>query len=69
MSLNKSQLKQEIAAIMEDMKNREEDAIDEFSTRMADAIDQYVKGIQINYTTGLANQGGPVTGVLQHTVS
>lgn len=68
MALNKSQLNQEIKQLMTDMKNREEDSIEEFAERLSNSIDNYVKGIKIVYTTGLANQGGAVTGSFTHTV-
>lgn len=69
MALNKIQLKNEIKQILTDMENRTEDSKDEFATRLSDAIDAYVKGIQITYTTGLVATTYPVTGVFNYTVS
>lgn len=69
MALNKIALKTEIKSILDDMKERNEDATDEFATRLSDAIDDYVKGIQITYTTGLTASTFPVVGVFQYTVS
>ena len=62
--LNKNTLKTTIKTLLTDMESRTTDAKDEFSTRLADAIDSYVKGATINYQSGLLTppQGGAVTG-------
>ncbi len=69
MALNKVQLATEIKSILEDMETRTEDAKLEFATRLADAIDGYVKQMQITYTAGLATSTGPVTGVFNYVLS
>lgn len=39
------------------------------ATTMANAINTFVTGAQINYVSGLANSGGPVTGVFVGSLS
>ena len=41
MALNKTALKTEIIGIMADMLQRENTSIEEFATRLSDAIDDY----------------------------
>lgn len=62
--LNKPQLKAGIKNLMTEMRTRTENADDEFATRLADLIDEYVKSATITYTSGLIAppNGGPVTG-------
>lgn len=62
MALDKSKLKSDIKSILTDMMNREQNSFDEFADRLATAIDGYVKKAEIEYVSGLANNGGPVTG-------
>ena len=69
MALNPLALKAEIKDIMDDMKTRNEDASDEFAERLANAIHDYVLGIQITYIAGLMAGSVPVTGVFQNQVS
>lgn len=69
MALNKAQLALEIKSILEDMEQRTEDAKTEFANRLADAIDGYVKQMQITYTAGLSTTTGPVTGVFNYVLS
>ncbi|MDM1548702.1 hypothetical protein HX096_12645 [Empedobacter falsenii] len=66
MPLNKTNLKNNIIAIMQDMMKREETSIDEFAERLATAIDEYVKDAEIVYTAGLTSAtGGVVTGTFE----
>jgi len=66
MALNKTALKTEIIGIMADMLQRENTSIEEFATRLSDAIDDYVKEADIIYTTGLTSAtGGVVTGTFE----
>ena len=66
MALNKTALKTEIIGIMTDMLQRENTSIEEFATRLSDAIDDYVKEADIIYTTGLTSAtGGVVTGTFE----
>lgn len=62
MALNKADLKTKIAAIMTDMMERENTSIDEFATRLSNAIDIYVKEATVVYTNGLIAPSGAVTG-------
>jgi hypothetical protein len=63
MALNKADLKNAIIQIMTDMLSRETDSIDEFATRLSDAIDDYVKTATIVYQAGLTAPNGAVTGM------
>lgn len=63
MPLNKTDLNNEIASILQDMLQRENTSIDEFANRLSSAIDNYVKDADIIYEGGLTNAGGAVTGI------
>ena len=63
MALDKQQLKGDIKELVEDMLQREETSIEEFSTRLSNVIDTYVKSATIVYTSGLTAPNGPVIGV------
>jgi hypothetical protein len=53
MPLNKDQLKTEIAGIMTDMLNRDNSSsIEEFATRLSNAIDAFVKSGDGKYQIG-----------------
>jgi hypothetical protein len=65
MSLNKGNLKAEIKNIITEMRARTENSDDEFSDRLATAIDNYVKNATIVYQTGLTAPNGPVLGTFQ----
>lgn len=69
MALNKAALKTKVVEILTDMLTREEDSIEEFATRLTDAIEDYVKDAKINYTTGLVAGSNPVTGVFNGSLS
>lgn len=67
--LNKSTLKSEIKAAFQDQKDKTENpeaALDDLATKIADAIDSYIKGATIVatpanvVTAALSNGGGPV---------
>lgn len=62
MALNKTQLKNDIVAIMVEMRTRTENADEEFADRLSTAIDDYVKEATIVYKRGLTAPQGPVTG-------
>jgi hypothetical protein len=62
MALNKADLKTKIEAIMTDMMEREDTSIDEFATRLSNAIDAYVKEATVVYSSGLIAPNGAVTG-------
>lgn len=65
MALDKGKLKNDIKSILTDMMERETNSFDEFADRMATAIDSYTKQAEIIYVSGLANNGGPVTGTFK----
>ena len=69
MSLNKTNLKNDISEIMTDMMERKDTSIDEFATRLSDAIDVYVKEASISYTSGLVAPNGSVTGTFEGNLS
>jgi hypothetical protein len=62
MGLDKTNLKNDIVSIMSDMMQRENTSIDEFATRLSDAIDSYVKQASVVYTSGLVAPNGNVVG-------
>ncbi|TWI22204.1 hypothetical protein [Sphingobacterium siyangense] len=62
MALNKQELKSGIVSIVRDMQKRDADSVEEFAERLAGAIDTYVKGAKITYTSGLVAPNGAVTG-------
>lgn len=55
--LNKVVLKQEIKTLMMDMRTREENADEEYADRLATAIDNFVKGAQVNTGIPVATTG------------
>ena len=72
MALNKSALQTGIKNAFKSMKEGdgdEEQALDLFCTKLAEAVDTYVKTAQINYTTGLTAPNGAVTGVFNGNLS
>jgi hypothetical protein len=62
MPLNKAQLEAKFIQILSDPKT--ESNVATVSAALADAVDEYVKGALIVYTSGLVapSGGGPVTG-------
>lgn len=62
MALNKTQLKNGIKQLMQDMMQRDQASIDEFAERLATLIDNYVKEATIVYESGLQSPHGPVVG-------
>lgn len=68
MALDKSKLEGNIKQLLEDMMGREQNSFTEFATRLATAIDSYVKQGEIEYLGGLANSGGAVTGTIQGNI-
>ncbi|HJT74630.1 MAG TPA: hypothetical protein VJ720_11440 [Chitinophaga sp.] len=74
MPLNKSGLEQSIKSAFKSMKDAggdEEQGLNQLCSKLAEAVDTYVKTATINYTTGLttAAGGGPVTGVFNGNLS
>ncbi|MEY4902577.1 MAG: hypothetical protein RLZZ292_392 [Bacteroidota bacterium] len=51
MALNKQAFKTNIVALLTEMLTKEENSIEEFATRLTDAIDAFVKTGTVNITT------------------
>lgn len=72
MPTSKTRLSARIEAIMDDYDNITPQELPlkrkDFADKMADAIVDEIKELQISYTSGLANGAGPVTGQIIHTV-
>ncbi|MDN3671699.1 hypothetical protein QWY99_01285 [Flavobacterium branchiarum] len=68
MGLNKGVLKDAIKAILTDMLTKEDNSIEEFATRLSDAVDAFVKTGAVSVTvttTGTAtNHTGSGTGTI-----
>ncbi len=62
MALNKIGLKNAIKTLLDDMKTKEEDASEEFATRLSDAIDTYVKTGSVTVAPGIALLAGAYPG-------
>lgn len=77
MALNKAALKTGIKQLMDDMLTREQNANDEFATRLSDLIDTYVKsgtvtvqpGITVSTTGTAAAQTGATTSTGTGTIN
>jgi len=72
MALNKEKLKSQIKSVLTELKQRESDperAADEFAEALSGAIEEYIKGMEITYISGLITSAGPVTGVFQNQLS
>ncbi len=65
MALDKSKLKNDISSIMTEMLKREENSVEEFASRLANAIDAYVKDAEIVYIAGLTASSFPVVGTFE----
>ena len=72
MALNTPQLASAIVDAMKLQLPNPDDAqqaeMNAFASAIASAIENYVKSLQVIYTTGLVAPNGPVTGVLTHTI-
>ena len=79
MALNKAKLKQGIKAAFVEARSEEKnpDAVfDAIANKISDAIDEYVKGLQITYNPAALPAGPaliagpyPVTGLFKYTLS
>ncbi|UPK68133.1 hypothetical protein [Chitinophaga filiformis] len=73
MPLNKNALEQSIKSAFKNMKDGngdEEQALNTLCSKLAEAVDAFVKTAQINYVTGLGTpSGGPVSGTFQGNLS
>lgn len=66
MALNKTTLEAAIKNAFKSMKDAggdEEQGLNTFCSKLAEAMDAYVKSAQIVYTSGLTAPNGPVSGV------
>lgn len=73
MALNKTQLKQQLKELQQDMKIREDDSMEHYAEQLATIIDNYVKTALVSTTvTGAcATPAGPgtITGTGTGTLS
>lgn len=69
MALDKATLKNEIKSLMQDMLQKEQSSIDEFATRLSDAVDTYVKTATVSTTVTGTCSTGPITGTGTGTLS
>ncbi len=60
MALDKTALKNGIQALMADMRTRDENADEEYATRLSELIDAYVKSGDGVYQTGRLQAGANV---------
>lgn len=70
--LNKEDLRFKIEIALLDQRSNTDNpeaAAQDLSTKNAEAIDEYVKGMMITYTTGLIAGPYPVTGTFNFTIS
>ena len=68
MALNKTALKTTIILILTEMLAKEETSIDEFATRLSDAIDVFVKTGVVNVTVSTAGTATAQTGTGTGTI-
>lgn len=54
---------------MQDMLQKEQSSIDEFATRLSDAVDTYVKTATVSTTVTGTCSTGPITGTGTGTLS
>lgn len=69
MALNKAALKTEIKAILTDMLTKETNSIEEFATRLSDAIDVFVKSGAVSVTVATTGTATSHTGTGTGTIS
>jgi hypothetical protein len=72
MALDKTRLKNALKQAYLDMEAAdldEDQGLDLFCEKLADAVVDEVKQLHINYTSGLTAPGGAVGGTINHTVS
>lgn len=69
MPLNKQVLKTDIKVLLTEMLEKEENSIDEFSSRLSDAIDKYVKSGTVNVSVSTTGNASAQTGTGTGTIS
>ena len=69
MALNKSALKNTIVALLTDMLAKEENSIEEFATRLSDAVDVFVKTGTVSVTVATTGTASSQTGTGTGTIS
>jgi hypothetical protein len=70
--LDATRLKASIKAAFQDEQTEEVDhnaSLDRIAEKLADAIVAEIKEAKIEYTSGLVSPNGPVTGIINHTIS
>ena len=72
MALNKGALKQSIYHAFKDQTSKKDDpdaAMQDLAGKIADAVDVFIRQLEIDYTAGLLAPNGPVTGTFQYTLN
>lgn len=69
MALNKTVLKQELKALQQDMKTREDDSMEHYAEQLATIIDSYVKTALVSTTVTGTCPTGPIAGTGTGTLS
>ncbi|MBI1837790.1 MAG: hypothetical protein HYR91_11060 [Flavobacteriia bacterium] len=67
MALDKIGLKNAVKTLLDEMKTKESDASEEFATKLADAIDTYVKSATITVQAGIVLTAGGYPGATTGT--
>lgn len=71
MSLNTLKLKSDIKAAFDAQKNKpdnQQQAIDDLADKIAEAVEYYVKSINVISTPVLSSPSGPVTGTISNEI-
>lgn len=64
----KNEIKNAFTLVMEQEEGRE-DAIEKVADKLADAMINAIKSMEITYTAGLTTSAGPVTGIFNCQIS
>lgn len=71
--LNKIKLKDDVKAVflarMTNPNAQQQAEVDALAEGISDAIDDFVRGIEISYVSGLVAPNGPVTGTFQYSLN
>lgn len=62
MALDKTTLKNTIVTLLNDMMTEETDSVEEYATRLSDAIDVFVKSGTVNVTVSTTGTASAQTG-------
>lgn len=69
MALNKAALKTAIVSLLTDMLTKEENSIDEFATRLSNAVDTFVKSGTVSVTVTTSGTATSHTGTGTGSIS